>query len=384
MRFFHLSDLHIGKHLHYYNLKEDQNHILGQVVKQAFELHPDAVVIAGDIYDKPSPSAEAVTIFNQFLTSLSEITPAIPVLIISGNHDSAERLEYLSAILNRNHIHIAGLPPRRLEEFIRTVTLEDEYGKVCFYLLPFVKPGMVRNLIEDGEAKDITFHDAVRMLVEREKIDTSIRNVIISHQFYTSGRKEPDRSGSEMITVGGIDNVDIKVLAPFDYAALGHIHKAQKIENISRMYCGTLLKYSVSESRDEKVLKMVELGAKGEAVKIQDIPLVPLRDVRTEQGLFRDVLESAAKGNADDYVSITITDEVTPFHVRERLDEVYSHVLEVKADNTRTRTRLVREAEAVDISDPLGVFEDFFAKMQGRPMNGQEKEIIAGVIGQEE
>lgn len=384
MRFFHLSDLHIGKHLHYYNLKEDQNHILGQVVKQAFELHPDAVVIAGDIYDKPSPSAEAVTIFNQFLTSLSEVTPAIPVLIISGNHDSAERLEYLSAILNRNHIHIAGLPPRRLEEFIRTVTLEDEYGKVCFYLLPFVKPGMVRNLIEDGEAKDITFHDAVRMLVEREKIDTSIRNVIISHQFYTSGRKEPDRSGSEMITVGGIDNVDIEVLAPFDYAALGHIHKAQKIENISRMYCGTLLKYSVSESRDEKVLKMVELGAKGEAVKIQDIPLVPLRDVRTEQGLFRDVLESAAKGNADDYVSITITDEVTPFHVRERLDEVYSHVLEVKADNTRTRTRLVREAEAVDISDPLGVFEDFFAKMQGRPMNGQEKEIIAGVIGQEE
>ena len=229
MKFFHLSDLHIGKQLHRYNLKEDQQVILKEVITYAKELRPDAIVIAGDIYDKSVPSAEAVNVFDEFLTDLSEITPEIPILIISGNHDSPDRLKYASEILKRHHIYLAGNVPERPEEHIEKVTLHDAYGEVDFYLLPFMKPAYVKNIFVDGTPE--TYSDAVKEIIKREKIDyKDKRNVLVSHQFYVGEKAEsPETCDSEVFSVGGIDNVDIGSVKEFDYVALGHLHGAQCI-----------------------------------------------------------------------------------------------------------------------------------------------------------
>ena len=380
MKFFHLSDLHIGKQLHSYNLKEDQEAILSQVVEAARRLHPDAVVIAGDIYDKQVPSAEAVTVFNCFLTELSDIAPPISVLITAGNHDSARRLDYASEILDRHHIHIAGVPPIEQGEYLKKVTVQDAYGEVDFYLLPFVKPGYVRNLLDD-EMEGNSYTEAVRMLLEREDIDVSKRNVLVSHQFYTFGGNEPQRSDSEAVVVGGLDNVDAGVLEKFDYAALGHIHRPQQIGNSRFRYCGTLLKYSVSESEDNKHLLMVELGEKGTEPVYTAVPLSPIRDVRRLEGKFENILEEAKnKKLRNDYVSITVTDEVEPYQFRERLEETYPFLLEVRVENTRTRTKMEEQEEVMDISDPLQVFGRFFEEMQGRQMSREEEALLKDVL----
>lgn len=380
MKFFHLSDLHIGKQLHSYNLKEDQEAILSQVVEAARRLHPDAVVIAGDIHDKQVPSAEAVTVFNCFLTELSDIAPPISVLITAGNHDSARRLDYASEILDRHHIHIAGVPPIEQGEYLKKVTFQDAYGEVDFYLLPFVKPGYVRNLLDD-EMEGNSYTEAVRMLLEREDIDVSKRNVLVSHQFYTFGGNEPQRSDSEAVVVGGLDNVDAGVLEKFDYAALGHIHRPQQIGNSRFRYCGTLLKYSVSESEDNKHLLMVELGEKGTEPVYTAVPLSPIRDVRRLEGKFENILEEAKnKKLRNDYVSITVTDEVEPYQFRERLEETYPFLLEVRVENTRTRTKMEEQEEVMDISDPLQVFGRFFEEMQGRQMSREEEALLKDVL----
>ena len=378
MKFFHLSDLHIGKQLHYYNLKEDQETILAQVVDAARNYRPDAVVIAGDVYDKSVPSAEAVTVFNRFLTELSGIMPPIPVLMIAGNHDSARRLDYAREILDRHHIHISGVPPKEPEEYLKKVTLKDAYGEVDFYLLPFVKPGYVRNLL-DGEAEE-SYTEAVRVLLDRENVDASRRNVLVSHQFYTSGGKEPFRSDSEAVVVGGLDNVDVSVLEKFDYGALGHLHRAQQIGESRFRYCGTLLKYSVSESSDDKSLLMVELKEKGTEPACTRIPLSPLRDVRRIEGKFETLLAGAEdRKQKEDYISVTITDEVEPYQFRERLEEAYPHLLEVKVENTRTRTRMKEQAEVMDISDPFQVFCQFFEEIQGRKMLETEEMLLEDI-----
>lgn len=382
MRFFHLSDLHIGKQMHSYNLREEQAYILGQIVEMAKKLRPDAVVIAGDVYDKSVPSAEAVTVFNQFLTNLSDIRPQIAVMIISGNHDSAERLEYASAILGRNKIYIAGLPPMRPEDELKKVILEDEYGEVCFYLLPFIRPGYVRKVFPEGEKRD-TYEEALRGLIEREKINRDIRNVIISHQFYTAGGKEPVRSDSETINVGGLDNIDIRNLEMFDYAALGHIHRRQKIGREESRYCGTPLKYSVSEWSDDKVLTVVELTKKGEAPIIEEIPLIPGRDVRKIRGNFQEILAAGAEMSLqerEDYISVTLTDEGELYQPRERLEEVFPRLLEVRVENTRTKKALSETVEMPDISDPREGFWEFFEEIQGRSMTEEEETIMKDIF----
>ena len=308
MKFFHLSDLHIGKQLHHYSLKEDQEAILGEVADYARALHPDAVVIAGDIYDRSVPSAEAVTVFDWFLTELSEINPAIPVLIISGNHDSAERLEYASGILGKHQIHLVGNAPREKTDRIRKVILRDEYGEVDFYLLPFLKPSYVKNVF--GEDVPETYTDAVGKLIEREEIDyINRRNVLVSHQFYTAGSVPdldagedencdntafyPVTCDSETFSVGGIENVDVSVVKNFDYVALGHLHGPQNVTSPYIRYCGTLLKYSVSECQHEKVLSVVTLGEKGKEPVVDQLLLHPLRDVKKKTGNLRDIIEQA-------------------------------------------------------------------------------------------
>ena len=380
MRFFHLSDLHIGKQLHHYNLREDQEHILSEILSYAEGLRPDAVVIAGDIYDKTVPSGEAVGIFDDFLTRMSKIRPEIPLLIIAGNHDSAQRLDYASRLLGSHRIHIAGRAPETEEEHLKKITLADEHGNVNFYLMPFLKPGYVRGLNGGGLPENYT--EAVRIVLEREGIDPRERNVIVSHQFYT-GKDDatgetlrPETCDSEQVSVGGIDNVDISVLRDFDYAALGHLHGAQKVGRETVRYCGTLLKYSVSEADQEKALHLVELGEKGAPVKVEKLPLHPLRDVRRVRGNLDDILKEADPRHRDDYVSVVLTDETDPYKPKEQLQKVYGHILEVRMDNTRTRKKLEFDDDEIRLGDPAQVFADFYREMQGRDLTDEERGIV--------
>lgn len=380
MKFFHLSDLHIGKQLHRYNLKEDQQVILKEVITYAKELRPDAIVIAGDIYDKSVPSAEAVNVFDEFLTDLSEITPEIPILIISGNHDSPDRLKYASEILKRHHIYLAGNVPERPEEHIEKVTLHDAYGEVDFYLLPFMKPAYVKNIFVDGTPE--TYSDAVKEIIKREKIDyKDKRNVLVSHQFYVGEKAEsPETCDSEVFSVGGIDNVDIGSVKEFDYVALGHLHGAQCIGKPQIRYCGTLLKYSVSESTQNKSLTVVTLKAKGEKPEIENYPLHPLRDVRKKKGTLDEIIKESRETEKDDYISITLTDEIDPYKPKEQLERIFSHILEIRVDNQRTRTKLKEMDEELVMKDPFTSFAEFYKEMQGREMNGEEETIMKEIF----
>lgn len=380
MKFFHLSDLHIGKQLHRYNLKEDQQVILKEVITYAKELRPDAIVIAGDIYDKSVPSAEAVNVFDEFLTDLSEITPEIPILIISGNHDSPDRLKYASEILKRHHIYLAGNVPERPEEHIEKVTLHDAYGEVDFYLLPFMKPAYVKNIFVDGTPE--TYSDAMKEIIKREKIDyKDKRNVLVSHQFYVGEKAEsPETCDSEVFSVGGIDNVDIGSVKEFDYVALGHLHGAQCIGKPEIRYCGTLLKYSVSESAQNKSLTVVTLKAKGEKPEIENYPLHPLRDVRKKKGTLDEIIKEAQETEKDDYISITLTDEIDPYKPKEQLERIFSHILEIRVDNQRTRTKLKEMDEELVMKDPFTSFAEFYKEMQGREMNGEEETIMKEIF----
>ena len=380
MKFFHLSDLHIGKQLHRYNLKEDQQVILKEVITYAKELRPDAIVIAGDIYDKSVPSAEAVNVFDEFLTDLSEITPEIPILIISGNHDSPDRLKYASEILKRHHIYLAGNVPERPEEHIEKVTLHDAYGEVDFYLLPFMKPAYVKNIFVDGTPE--TYSDAVKEIIKREKIDyKDKRNVLVSHQFYVGEKAEsPETCDSEVFSVGGIDNVDIGSVKEFDYVALGHLHGTQCIGKPEIRYCGTLLKYSVSESTQNKSLTVVTLKAKGEKPEIENYPLHPLRDVRKKKGTLDEIIKESRETEKDDYISITLTDEIDPYKPKEQLERIFSHILEIRVDNQRTRTKLKEMDEELVMKDPFTSFAEFYKEMQGREMNGEEETIMKEIF----
>ena len=380
MKFFHLSDLHIGKQLHRYNLKEDQQVILKEVITYAKELRPDAIVIAGDIYDKSVPSAEAVNVFDEFLTDLSEITPEIPILIISGNHDSPDRLKYASEILKRHHIYLAGNVPERPEEHIEKVTLHDAYGEVNFYLLPFMKPAYVKNIFVDGTPE--TYSAAVKEIIKREKIDyKDKRNVLVSHQFYVGEKAEsPETCDSEVFSVGGIDNVNIGSVKEFDYVALGHLHGAQCIGKPEIRYCGTLLKYSVSESTQNKSLTVVTLKAKGEKPEIENYPLHPLRDVRKKKGTLDEIIKEAQETEKDDYISITLTDEIDPYKPKEQLERIFSHILEIRVDNQRTRTKLKEMDEELVMKDPFTSFAEFYKEMQGREMNGEEETIMKEIF----
>lgn len=381
MKFFHLSDLHIGKTLHHYNLREDQENILNQVIQKAEELNPDAILIAGDVYDKSMPSAEAVNIFDDFLTRLTLIRPAIPIIIISGNHDSGERLDFASGILKHHQVYLSGKVPESSEESLRKVTLEDEHGKVHFWLLPFVKPAYVKHLWEEGESK--SYHDTVQELINREHIDfANERNVLLSHQFYINGKESPLTSDSETISVGGIDQVDVRAVKDFDYVALGHLHRPQKVGEEKIRYCGTLLKYSVSEADHKKSLTVVELPEKDAAPIITAVPLKPLRDVRRKSGTLEEVLANAVTEDLEDYVGITLTDERELFMPKEQLQGKYGRILEVRLENRKTREGLTDPAREAILLEPFAVFRDFYEKMRGRELSDQEAALMEEIFDQ--
>ena len=330
MRFFHLSDLHIGLKLVNHDLKEDQTFILRQIADQAAQRQPDAVVIAGDIYDKAIPAAEAVALFDEFITQLRNALPQGEIMLISGNHDSAQRVDLFRHVLARHKIHLIGLPPRLPEEYITQVTLTDSFGPVNFYLLPFVKPSMVKEITgTDAKGNNLSYDEAVHALLSRENIDTDQRNVLVSHQFYLStAGQDIVRSDSESITVGNIDSVNGDILELFDYAALGHIHKPQRLNGQDcYRYCGTPLACSISEAGQEKGIIEVELGAKGE-VNTTVLPLTPLHAVRKIQ----DTLENVLASPSTDYVSITLTDEddLDIFDMHDRLSAAFPNLLEIR------------------------------------------------------
>lgn len=378
MRFFHLSDLHIGKQFHFYSLLEDQEYILNEILDKIEQFRPDAVLISGDIYDKAVPSAEAVTVFDAFLTGISGRSPETEVLIISGNHDSPGRLSFASRILERNKIHIVCSVPKEEGEFLSRVVLEDEYGEVCFYLLPFFKPGNIRKLWKEEETPDCD--SAAAFLLQRENPDPGKRNVLLSHQFYTGGTKEPKQSDSESFFLGGVGNIDVSRLEPFDYAALGHLHRPQWIGRESVRYCGSPLKYSVSEENDSKSITCVTLEEKGKKPLIEEIPLVPLREVRQKKGTSRELLES---GVCEDYISLILTDTKMPYQIREKLGNVYRRILEIKVENTRV-------LEAMQLSKPekretpLEAFEKFYREIHGVSMEEEERALMMEILKEAE
>ncbi len=379
MKLFHISDLHIGRQLYYYDLRACQEDALSQIVSRVMEYRPDVVLIAGDIYDRSSPSGEAYELFDQFLNQLADIRPSIPVLIIAGNHDNAKRLKFASSFFAKNKIYIAAMPPRREEEHLKKVMLEDSCGPVNFYLLPFLKPGYVRGLFEEGTVTD--YDSAVRAVLEREEIDFSVRNVLVAHQFFVSGGSLPETCDSEFaaISVGGIDSVDVDCVRQFDYVALGHLHGAQRVGAEHIRYSGSPLKYSVSEEHHEKGIQMVTLGAKGQEPALETIPIHPLRQVRSIRGTLGSVLAAATEENREDYVSITLTDEDV-YRPRDILEEQYSHILEVRVDNRRTRARLESEDAGSGSPDPLEAFAEFYQEMNGQPMSGGEEAVMREII----
>lgn len=337
MKFFHLSDLHIGLKLFNRDLSEDQEFIFQQICTAAHREQPDAILIAGDIYDKAIPSAESVALFDRFTAQLMEAAPHAELMMISGNHDSAPRLNLFRQILQRQNLHMIGVPPKEPEEYIETVTLEDPFGPVHFYLLPFVKPSTVKAIVgTDENGNNLSYDRALHALIERENIDPNVRNVLVSHQFYLPAGKDAaqmERMDSEILTVGNIDAVQADILERFDYAALGHIHKPMQVGSERFRYCGTPLACSVSESGQQKGIIMVELGEKG-SVETTVLPLTPLRKIKRIRGSLDEVLTQGCQ----DFVSVTLTDQVDldVIDMQDRMRCAFPNLLEITRENLRT------------------------------------------------
>ena len=409
MHFFHLSDLHIGKQLYGYSLLEDQEWVLNKIYELIDKERPDGVLIAGDVYDKSVPAAEAVTVFDRFLTKVSQLEPKIPVLIISGNHDSPERLSFGAEILSRQQVYVAGSCPQSENEHLKKVTFQDAWGETDVWMLPFVKPGYVRKLMEEsrkktdredgaGQGSDGSqeadrepetereeirrdYNETVKFLLERENIDTARRNILISHQFYTAGGEIPKTSDSETISVGGLDQVDISCLAPFSYVALGHIHRPQSMGRESIRYCGSMLKYSVSEWEQEKSVTEVILEAPGQEPVIQLHPLHPLREICVIRGRLEEILEANKDSICEDYVSIVLTDEEELYQPKEQLERIFTHILEVRTERNRKLVQEWEDGQAEDTqSDPKLVFEQFFSQIQGRKLQEEEAAVLEEVF----
>jgi exonuclease SbcD len=371
MKLVHLSDLHIGKRVNEISMIEDQEYILQQIIRIIDEEKPAAVLICGDVYDKSVPSAEAVTLFDDFLYRLAKRDTQ--VLIISGNHDSPERLAFGNRLMEHAGIHISNV----YDGNVQSVTLTDESGDVHFWLLPFIKPAHVKRYFPDDGIESYT--DAVRVAVEKMGIDAAQRNVLLTHQFVTGAAT----CESEELSVGGSDNVDASVFESFDYVALGHIHGQQNIGGSNRIrYCGTPLKYSFSEEHHHKSVTIVELGAKGE-LQLQLRPLIPRHDMRTIRGTFVELTDKAFyEGTAkDDYLHVTLTDEEDVAEALGKLRVIYPNIMKLSYDNTRTRTnRIIDGAEDVQRKSPLQLFEELYEQQNNQPMSDEQRAFTQELI----
>ncbi|MED9965648.1 MAG: exonuclease SbcCD subunit D [Blautia sp.] len=370
MKLIHISDLHIGKRVHEFSMIEDQRYILNQIGDIIENVKADGVLIAGDVYDKSVPSAEAVQIFDSFLTRLSGA--GIPVYIISGNHDSAERLSFGAELLKESGIYIS----RVYDGEIRTIETEDEYGPLYIHLLPFLKLSVVRHALE---REDITTcQEAVEAALEKLKTDTEKRNVLVAHQFVLGA----GRCDSEEVSVGGLDQIDGCVFDGFDYVALGHIHSPQHVGRETIRYCGTPLKYSFSEAGHKKSVTVVELKEKGR-IEIETIPLIPRLDLRKIKGTYLEVSDRKAytEENRYDYMQITLTDEEDVPNAMARLRTIYPNLMSLAYDNTRTReNREIQGLQEQSRKTELELFGEFFEKLNNEPMKEEQEEYMKNLI----
>ena len=371
MKLIHLSDIHLGKRVNEFSMLEDQAHILKKILAVVDEEKPNGVLIAGDVYDKSVPSTEAVQLFDDFLVRLAE--RKLPVFIISGNHDSPERLSFANRLINAVGIHLAPV----YNGVVEPITLSDEYGPVNVYMLPFIKPAHVRGFFPDTEIT--SYSDAVAAAIGRMNIDKTQRNVLITHQFVTGAQ----RSDSEELSVGGTDNIGAEVFCDFDYVALGHIHGPQNMDSGRIRYCGSPLKYSFSEAAQQKSVTVAELKEKG-ALEIHTVPLIPRRDMVELKGSYQQLTLREFYENTiyqEDYTHITLTDEEDIPDAVAKLRTVYHNLMKLDYDNTRTRhSAAISGAENVETRSPIDLFAEFYELQNGLPMSAEQTELVASLI----
>ena len=373
MRFLHLSDLHLGKRVCEFSMLEDQRYILEEILTLLDETPVDGVLLAGDLYDKPVPPAEAVRLLDWFLTQLA--ARKLPVFAISGNHDSPERLAFGGRVMDSCGIHISPV----YDGALAPVTLQDAFGPVHVWLLPFVKPAHVRRWFPDADIESYT--DAMAEAVAHMDIDTAARNVLVTHQFVTGGT----RSGAEELSVGGTDNVDSGVFAPFDYVALGHLHGAQHIGRETIRYAGSPLKYSFSEARQHKSVTVVTLGEKGD-VQVRTVALTPLRELREIRGSYDELTARSFYEHTtyrSDYLHLILTDEQDVFDAISRLRTIYPYLMTLDYDNARTRAAGGMSVPAeTERRTPLELFEALYQRQNHRPMSEVQRAYIAQLMEQ--
>lgn len=373
MKFMHISDLHIGKQVNGYSMIEDQRYILKSILREVEKEDVDGVLIAGDVYDKSVPSAEAVTVLDDFLVRLAKKKK--PVFIISGNHDSAERLSFGGRLFEAQNIYLSPV----YQGEVRCITMEDAYGEVNIYLLPFVKPTQVKAFLKEEEDRITDYSSAIAAVIDHMNIDTKKRNVILMHQFVTGAV----RCDSEEVSVGGLDQVDGSILKDFDYVALGHIHGPQKVGEENIRYCGTPLKYSLSEVNHKKSVTIVELKEKGELI-LQEIPLIPKRDMYHLRGTYEELSSlNYYKGKEfqNGYVHVTLTNEEDILEVKGRLQTIYPNLMSVEYDNRRTRSTLNLQAtEEVEKKSPLELFENLYEQQNNQELTKEQVEILLPMI----
>ncbi len=373
MKLIHLSDLHLGKRVNGFNLIEDQRDILLKIIAVIDDERPDAVLLAGDLYDKSVPSAEAVQLFDEFLCRLAK--RRLQVFVISGNHDSPERIAFASRLIDASGVHLSPV----WDGAVTPVTLTDEFGPVSIYMLPFLKPAHVRRWYPEEPTESYT--DALGTAIAQMKIDPAQRNVLVTHQFVTGAA----RSESEEVSVGGADNVDASVFDGFDYVALGHIHGPQNIGTPRIRYCGTPLKYSFSEARQEKSVTVVTLGEKGTDVQIKTVLLTPLRDLRELSGSYEEVTAKPnyEGTNTEDYLQITLTDETDVPNALAKLRLIYPNLMALRYDNRRTRAEnQIDGAQDVERKTPLELFGELYEKQNGAPLIDEQRAFAAALIEQ--
>lgn len=385
MKLLHISDLHIGKRVHEFSMIEDQKYILEKILEVVDAEEPQGVMIAGDIYDKSVPSGEAVDLFDEFLTAL--FAKDCSIFMISGNHDSQERLNFGSRIMREQKIHIAGGFSGQLR---KEVLYEDE-NMVNVYLLPFIKPAMVRRYFPEAEIN--SYEEAICAILEETKMDNDQCNVLVAHQFVTAKGKEPERSESESISIGGVDNIDGSIFEEFDYVALGHIHGPQRMGRDSIRYCGSPLKYSFSEVHHKKSITKIEFhqveGKLQKTPSISTISLVPLRELRVIKGPISQLLnpEVYTLGNTEDYIWATLTDEETIVDAREKLRCVYPNLMRLTFERDRSRTESGTEdltvAQRIE-RNPVELFKEFFETQNERVLTQAQEKILKDVVNKYE
>lgn len=367
MKLLHLSDLHIGKKVHGYSMFTEQREILNQILLLCEKENPDIILIAGDIYDKLVPGEEAVSIMDHFLTSLNK--QKREVFIISGNHDSGERLQFGKEIMKQKGIHIVGVFEGNLE----CVTLKDAWGPFHIYMLPFIKPSTVRAYYKAENCEE-----AVRKIINATKIDLSERNVLIAHQFVTNGSWMPECCDSETASIGGLDAVDCSIVQAFDYVALGHLHRAQKVGRETIRYAGSPLKYSFSEVMHKKSVMMIEMEEKG-VIQLTAIPLKPLHEMREIKGKLNDFIhpDHYTRADRDDYIRVILTDEEQLYHPLDTLRNIYPNILRLDFENARLKQQDDNDIEAeIENKTDLELFEQFFQKQNQIELTPEQKEYM--------